>query len=200
MAIKKHVIKTMEATQMGITFMITAHMTRLQIMNNTGGTETDFSRAPLDSMDIIYQQMVSSQIGYHYYLALGKSIAETPLSEDLELTYFRAPLITRISHCQNGDEARNVTRFTMPELRSLLLLFDLPVKISTNKGYTLHRKEVLIYLLRPFSRGFTHATMEDDLHSGRSVQNIAGYEWLVHFLDAKYYNLIGPRGLEMWGQ
>jgi hypothetical protein len=52
----------MEATQMGMTFMVTAHIARQQVLNDTDGTETDFSRTLLDSMDIIYQQMTNSQI------------------------------------------------------------------------------------------------------------------------------------------
>jgi hypothetical protein len=104
-------------------------------------TESDLPRALLDSMDTIYQQMVCSQIAYYCYnLVLDESIAEIPLNKSLEATYFQAPTITQmISHFQNDDEARNMTRFTMAELRRLLLLFDLPVKISINKDYTLHR-------------------------------------------------------------
>jgi hypothetical protein len=62
----------------------------------------------------------------------------------------------------------------------LLLCFDLPVKIATDEGYSLHREEVLIYLLRQFSLCVkNHATMEDDIHGGQSGQKIAGYKWLV---------------------
>jgi hypothetical protein len=38
----------------------------------------------------------------------------------------------------------------------------------------LHPKEALIYLLRRFSQGVTHATMEDNIHGGGSGQNFAG--------------------------
>ncbi len=102
-------------------------------------------------MGIIYRQMVIRQIGYHYYLALDKSIADIHLIEDRQPKYYQAPTITRICHFQNDDEERNMTRFTRPKLRRLLLDFDLPVKISTGEGYTLHPEEALIYLLRRFS-------------------------------------------------
>jgi hypothetical protein len=71
---------------MGMTFMVTSHMARQQILGDTKGTETDVSRALLDSMDIIFQQMVYSQIAYNYYKALNEAIAEIPLIEDQEPT------------------------------------------------------------------------------------------------------------------
>jgi hypothetical protein len=93
-----------------------------------------------------------------------------------------------------------MTRFTKEQLYRLLLSFDLPIKITTEEGYTMHREEAILYLLRRFSRGVTHATMEDDIHGGHNGQNISGYKWLAHYLDGRYYELIGPRGLELWGQ
>jgi hypothetical protein len=42
LAIRKHVHETIEARQMGMTFMVTALMARQQVLNDTGGTETDF--------------------------------------------------------------------------------------------------------------------------------------------------------------
>jgi hypothetical protein len=93
-----------------------------------------------------------------------------------------------------------MTRFTKEQLYRLLLSFDLPIKITTDQGYDMHREEALLYLLRCFSRGVTHATMEDNIHGGRYARNIAGYKWLVRYLDARYYGLIGPPGLKMWGQ
>jgi hypothetical protein len=92
-----------------------------------------------------------------------------------------------------------MTRFTKPELCRVLLLFDLLVNIFTDEGYALRHAEALLYLLVwQFSRGVTHATVEDDIHGSQSGQNIAGYKWLVWYLDAKYFDLIGPRGLEIW--
>jgi hypothetical protein len=67
-------------------------------------------------MDIMYQQMINTQIACHYYLARDVSIREIPLIEDRAPTYFRAPLVTWIEHFQNDDKARNMARFTMPEL------------------------------------------------------------------------------------
>jgi hypothetical protein len=78
-----------------------------------------------------------------------------------------------------------MTRFTKTELRRLLVLFDLPVKISTVEGYALHREEVLIYLLKRMTRGALHSTMEDDIHGGQCGRNITGYKWLIWYLDAK---------------
>jgi hypothetical protein len=43
MEIKKHIIKMIKATHMGVTFMVTAHIACQQILNDTGGIETDFS-------------------------------------------------------------------------------------------------------------------------------------------------------------
>jgi hypothetical protein len=100
LAIRKHVHETIEARQMGMTFMVTVLMARHQVLYNRGGTETDLSRALLHSMDITYQQMINSQIAYHYHLACDVDIGEIPLIEDRAPTYFRAPLVTRIEHFQ----------------------------------------------------------------------------------------------------
>jgi hypothetical protein len=98
-----------------------------------GGYKTYYLQALINSMDTIYQQIFSSQIAYHYNKALDKFIGDIPLNEDLE-----ALPITRISYFQNDDEAQNMTRFTKTELHRVLLHVDLPVQISTHKGYTLH--------------------------------------------------------------
>jgi hypothetical protein len=137
MEIKKRIGESTKATQMGATFMITAGIALQQILNHTGGTETAFSRALLDLMCIIYRQMVISQISYHYYVGLDASIAEIPLIEDRQPKYYQAPTITRICHFQNDDKARNMTRFTRPQLCRLLLAFDLPGKISNLPPATL---------------------------------------------------------------
>jgi hypothetical protein len=120
MLIKRHILETMEATQMGMSFVLTAYLARQQILNNTGGTETDFSLALSNLLDTIYQQMVSSQIFYHYYKTLDKIIAEIPHLEDTQPKYYQAPCITRIYHFQNDDEARNMTRFTKSITGTLL--------------------------------------------------------------------------------
>jgi hypothetical protein len=45
MEIKKRILDTLQATQMGMTFMVTSHVARQQILGDTKGTETDVSRA-----------------------------------------------------------------------------------------------------------------------------------------------------------
>jgi hypothetical protein len=104
MEIKKCIIKMMEATPDGdnlngyCSYCLSANPQRC------GRNRDRFFRAlPLDSMDTIYQQMVKSQIAYHYNKVLDESIAEISLNDDLGPTYYRAPLITRISHFQNDD-------------------------------------------------------------------------------------------------
>jgi hypothetical protein len=92
--IKKHISETIEATQMGMTFMVTAHIARQQILNDTGGTASKFLRMLLDSMDAIYGQMVNSQIACHYYKALDESIVEIPLIEENQPTSYQVPIIT----------------------------------------------------------------------------------------------------------
>jgi hypothetical protein len=142
--VQMSIAETLEATQTGLTFMLAAHLVRQDILQDTWGAETPDTETIFDSMHTIREQMFNSATVFHYFNALDKFIGDIPLEEDNQPIYYRHPTITRIYHFQNEDEARNMTRFTKRELRRLLVLFHLPIKISTVEGYALHREEALL--------------------------------------------------------
>jgi hypothetical protein len=123
MFVQMCIAKILKATQRGMTFMVAAQLDQQDILlRDNMLVETPCTEAILDSMHTVHEQMVNSDIVFHYYNTLDKSIGDIPLHEDNQLTYFMHPTITRIKHFQNEDEAWNMTRFIKRELHRLLVL------------------------------------------------------------------------------
>jgi hypothetical protein len=46
--------------------------------------------------------------------------------------------------------------------------------------------------------GSTHAFMGNTVTQGNNWCWTYGYKWIMKYLDERYYDLVGPQGLQLW--
>ena len=126
--------------------------------------------------------------------------------EDKEDSGYRPVLLDiTLDFYVNGDQCREFTRFTKSEIRSILADFDLGVyyyvyyyTARKQKYYKFRTETLFLYLLRKLSTASTHKQLADAEFGGDSGRWGRGYNALIQYLDRRYRNLVGPRGLTAW--
>jgi hypothetical protein len=130
-------------------------------------------------------------------------MADIPIDEILTEAFHRPRRFTRIDSFISDDEAKCLTNFNKSELTTLIGHFNLPPEIHVPVPggmfrYKFHREEIVIYMLVKMKSGSTHTFMSDAVTQGDSRRWSYGYKWIVKYIDDRYFDLIGPRGMEIW--
>jgi hypothetical protein len=150
-------------------------------------------------MTTIYNGIIlPATVFYSSYRTLNEAIGDISITEENEPVFRRNPLYRRISGFMSDDEAKAFTNFTKAELRTLLRHFDIPPTVHSHT-YHLHHEEVLVYGLIKLKGGFQYAKMLDAVLHDEECRISHAVKYFLQHVDNKYYNLIGPRGLERWG-
>jgi hypothetical protein len=155
-------------------------------------------------MQALTEYIENSETCYHVLRILEENVADIPQDEENQVAYKRPPRFTRISSFQNCDEAKNITNFNKEELTKMIVNHSgLPVWVVVPAGgggfnYTFHREELYLYMLIKLKDGETHVAMADKTTHGDSRRWSPGYKFIVDYLDERYFDLIGPGGMEIW--
>ena len=162
------------------------------------GEHTPYTDALLDVLDSVHQHAFSTYCHFECLEMVDTAIADIPHEEANERCFQRPKRFQRINEFLNDNEARNMTNFDKDQLRRIDILFDLPLHVVTKNRYAFHRQEVLIYYLMKVKEGKSHFDMAKTTTQGCEIRMGEAFNHMVKFLDERYYDLIGPRGLEMW--
>ena len=105
----------------------------------------------------------------------------------------------------NDNECESKTRFRKAHIRIILNNIGLGdvLKFHYNPNnhrayYKFHVEELFIYMLRKMMTGRTHKDLCDAEFGGCAGRWGRGYNFLVKYLDERFYHVIGPRGLRLW--
>jgi hypothetical protein len=162
------------------------------------GNDQQYSDALLSVLENVHMIRLVTFIQYKVLQAADEAIADIPAHEANTPIYYKPFQYDRLTSSVNDDECRNITHFIVrDEIRELIGLFDLLIIICTTR-YTFHAEEILIYILLFMASASNHFMTCVKVGS-REIQMGEGYKWITKCLDDRYYNLLGPCGLELWG-
>lgn len=137
-------------------------------------------------------------------IKLDSSLMDLPDEIDSSGYRMRLKDLTLLSY-ENDDQCREFTRFTKEQIRTIVSDFELGEYYYTYyysgnkwKYYKFKTETLFLYLLRKLSTGATHKHLADTEFGGDSGRWGLGYNSLIRYLDRRYANLVGPRGLTAW--
>jgi hypothetical protein len=150
-------------------------------------------------MPLLYNDPIRTTYFQYIFLRdLDFEIGDMTLTEENEPIFKCEPRFVKIDNFENDDEDHRFTNFDKADLRRLNIEFGLPTKVKVHT-YSIHWEALLIYFLIKNASGLTHAKMSDAVTHGCVTQLRLGYNYMLHYLDQRYRDLIGPHGIEKWG-
>ena len=94
------------------------------------------------------------------------------------------------------DKVYQWTRFTLPQLRLLLVHLRLPEEVRID-GYVWHGEEILLISLTRFALGENYSTMEDKF-GGNSARYPAAFWWFTRYTCKTFFHKISGDSMNMW--
>jgi hypothetical protein len=182
----------------GVALAMSYHESILE--NNPASAEGALLQNIMQALTVYIE---NSETCYHVLRVLEEHVADIPEDEENQVAYKRPPRFSRINSFQNNDEAKNITNFNKEELIKMIVDHSgLPVWVTVPAGggtnYSFHREELYLYMLIKLKDGDTHVGLADKTTHGDSRRWSPGYKFIVNYLDERYFDLIGPRGMEIW--
>jgi hypothetical protein len=111
------------------------------------------------------------------------------LTEENEPVFKRELRLVKIDDFENDDKARCSTNFDKADLHRLNVEFGL--QHSSGRAFDLFFNQECLRL--------EHAKISDAVTQGCVTRSKLGYNYMLHYLDQRYQDLIGPHGIEKWG-
>jgi hypothetical protein len=119
--------------------------------------------------------------------------------QDEPVAHYAPPAYRRIADFLDDDDARRLTRFTIPQLQELNNIFQLPEHVEV-KDYHFHREELLIFSLAKIASGLANVELCDNVFGGAEDRWSYGYPHFLRYLDQRYFLINSFLGLARWLQ
>ena len=143
-----------------------------------------------DGKSIYGPYTLASRLLFTIYLRKSSILAQQdmllydiPLEEQQERIHYRVSSLRTIDELED-DVARDLTRFTTPELRMLYELFGIPdvVHPTGNAHYSFGGEEVFLFALTKIALGQPNTYLCDHIFGGDSRRWSYGYRWFLAIL------------------
>jgi len=141
-----------------------------------------------------------------YYMSVDESIGDYTAADEADTVEWPEPVRRRIDDLDDR-EARQMTRFTKGQLRTLYNLFDLPVDVegnvriqagNTDTFYSFHGEEVFLFSLTKLALGMDNTVLCMFFFGGAPQRWSSAYPWFLRYLDTRYADLLSFTGLERY--